>query len=98
MANALKCDICGGFFNVTTCDRLESSRQYPNRIGFLVNFVDECDKTDLITHYPETNPAKTALSMLDNEFAKYDVCPNCMGEITSLMGKLHLKSKVKEEK
>lgn len=98
MAKAMKCDICGSYYDVYFCTNESASIKYPNRIHFHVNFLDIDDNDKITIHRPEVNPAKTALSCLDNEYAKYDVCPDCMGEIASLIGKLHLKSKVKEEK
>lgn len=98
MAKAKKCDICGSYYDIYRYDSLDASFKYPNKIHFYVNYLDDdgCDK--ITTHFPEVNPARTALSGLDTVYAKYDVCPNCMGKITSLIGNLHSKRNVKEEK
>lgn len=98
MAKARKCDICGSHYDIDFCDSLGASVRYPNRIHFYVNYLDDDDCDKITTHFPEVNPARTALSGLDTDYAKYDVCPNCMGEITSLIGKLYSKRNVKEVK
>ena len=101
MAKAMKCDICGKFFEMYICEHhshyQETMKSLPNNIIFNVKFFDG-NHDDLFVHVVSPNPASSALSAItSNDRATYDICPNCSNKIINLIAKLYANNKEESE-
>lgn len=85
MAKAMKCDICGVYYDsyeyVTAKEAMERT---PNRIEFGANFIDSYGDSNFIRYRP---PKKSKLSKLKQDKSVYDICPDCFKDIVEIIMK-----------